>query len=37
LKLFFDVKQGKINFSEISQLYKEAIKGKNLYVNTTRL
>jgi glycosyltransferase involved in cell wall biosynthesis len=37
LKLFFDVKQGKINFTEISQLYKEAINGKYLYVNTTRL
>ena len=37
LKLFFDIKQGKINFLEIRQLYKEAINGKNLYVNTTRL
>ena len=37
LKLFFDIKQGKINFLEIRQLYKEAINGKNLYVNTSRL
>ena len=37
LKLFFDIKQSKINFSEISYLINQAKKGKQAYVNTTKL
>ncbi len=34
LKLFFDVKQHKINFFDLIHLFKQAIKGKKAYVNT---
>jgi len=37
LKLFFDLKQSKINFSKIGYLFKQAQKGKKAYVNATKL
>lgn len=37
LKLFFDLKQGKITFLNSIQLFKQAIKGKKAYVNYTKL
>lgn len=37
LKLFFDIKQRKINFSEISYLINQAKKGKQAYVDITKL
>jgi hypothetical protein len=37
LKLFFDVKKRNINFTSVVQLFKQAIKGKQAYVNITRL
>ena len=37
LKLFFDLKQQKIKFSEIGHLFKQAQKGKKAYANATKL
>lgn len=37
LKLFFDLKQSKINFTNVLYLFKQAQKGKNTYVNATKL
>ena len=37
LKLFFDIKQRKINFCEISYLINQAKKGKQAYVDITEL
>lgn len=37
LKLFFDIKQRKINFTKIFYLSKQALKGKKAYVNATKL
>lgn len=37
LKLFFDVKQGNIAFSNMGKLLNEAIKGKNKYAKYIRL
>lgn len=37
LKLFFDVKQRKINFTAVVHLFKQALKGKQAYVHTTRM
>ena len=37
LKLFFDLKQSKITFSQIGHLFKQAQKGKKAYVNATKL
>ena len=37
LKLFFDLKQSKISFSEVGHLFKQAQKGKEAYVNATKL
>jgi glycosyltransferase involved in cell wall biosynthesis len=37
LKLFFDIKQAKITFSDSIQLFNQAIKGKKAYVNHTKL
>lgn len=37
LKLFFDLKHGKITFSNIKPLFIKAIKGKKAYVNYTKL
>lgn len=37
LKLFFDLKQSKITFSEVGHLFKQAQKGKEAYANATKL
>ena len=37
LKLIFDLKQSKINFTEVVHLFKQAQKGKKAYVNATKL
>jgi glycosyltransferase involved in cell wall biosynthesis len=37
LKLFFDLKQSKIAFSKVGYLFKQAQKGKEAYVNATKL
>jgi len=37
LKLFFDLKQRKINFSKVGHLFKQAQKGKKAYANATKL
>lgn len=37
LKLFFDLKQRKVRFREIFKMFKQAIKGKQAYVNHTKL
>lgn len=37
LKLFFDLKQQKIKFKEILKMLKQAFKGKQAYVNHSRL
>ncbi len=37
LKLFFDIKQSKISFSELGHLFNQAQKGKKAYVNTAKL
>ena len=37
LKLFFDLKQSKISFSEVGHLFKQAQKGKEAYANATKL
>lgn len=37
LKLFFDLKQGKINISQVYYLFSQALKGKKSYVNYTKL
>ena len=37
LKLFFDLKQRKINFSKIGHLFNQAQKGKKAYANATKL
>ena len=37
LKLFFDLKQSKINFTQVYNLFSQAHKGKKAYVNHTKL
>ncbi len=37
LKLFFDLKQSKINFTQVYYLFIQALKGKKAYVNHTKL
>jgi hypothetical protein len=37
LKLFFDLKQSKINFTQVYYLFIQALKGKKAYVNATKL
>lgn len=37
LKLFFDLKHRKVRFREIFEMFKQALKGKQAYVNHTKL